>query len=223
MNSGERSKGGDNLPRAGDAYLLQRFDAVEHEQAEAKKREEHYRKQQLVFDGKLVRYTFWLFIVGMLGTGISVWQSQIAQQAANAAGTAATAAEAAARAAENQLPLQLGQMDIARDQMRAANEAAVGALSAQRDAMRLERHAWLGVQASEALIAERQPGRITVRIRNSGQTPALKVESHFWPVVRAKGQPIEYRVPVIRAELREGNKNRSPQAMSERSLKTENV
>ena len=173
MDNGEPQKSGGDLPRVGDAYLIKRFDAVEHEQAEAKKRDDHHKTQQLEFNRKLVRYTLGLFVVSALGTGISVWQSLIAQRAANAAKSAADTAgkglaetRTATNAAETQLLLTLGSMDQ------------------QIAATQLERRAWVGV-----LSASIRDDTVAVIVQNSGSTPALRLRNTTMVTVLKINEP----------------------------------
>jgi hypothetical protein len=123
--------------------------------------------------------------------GISIWQSIIARRSAEAAETAGRAAEVAARAAENQLPLQLGQLDIAREQMTSASKFGTAQLESQREAIRLDQRAWLGLsgyalqartpnarEPAEWQLREPQMGdefRFRFELTNNGRTPALNV------------------------------------------------
>jgi hypothetical protein len=74
------------------------IEAIEQEQANARRRDERYKQAQLVLDGKLVRYTFFLFLVGAVGGCIAIWQTVIAHRSATAAKASADVALSAARA-----------------------------------------------------------------------------------------------------------------------------
>jgi hypothetical protein len=177
-----------------DAGLVipRRLDEIEKEQVEAKNRDEHYKAEQLKLDQKLVRLNFWLVVVGFLGIGLAFWQTTIARDSADAAKTAAdaakegltetrkatAAAETAARAAENQLPIQIRQLDLARENLVSSNRAAADQLGSQREALRLERRAWVGAdQALKPVIQAGQPVSVAVQFVNVGQSPGLRIES----------------------------------------------
>jgi len=132
VENDQRRSGEYDFQREGEVYLLpRRVDAVEQKQAESEERDKHYKERQLALDGKLVRLTTWLVIVGLLGTGLALWQSVIAKQAANAAQSAANTANRATQIAEQTLASgnesfgqTLAQMEA---QSKAMQKAAVAA------------------------------------------------------------------------------------------------
>jgi hypothetical protein len=77
----------------GDAILLpDRVQQLERESAEAKKRDEKYKDEQLSLDRRMVRFTGLLVITSVIAGGISIWQATIARRSANAAKSAAQTA-----------------------------------------------------------------------------------------------------------------------------------
>jgi hypothetical protein len=187
-----------------------RLAEIEKEQIEAKKRDGLYKAEQLKLERKLVQLNIWLVVVGFCGIGLAFWQTTIAQDSAVAAKTAAdaardglvetrkatAAAETAARAAENQLPIQIRQLDIARDQMAASNQTATAQLDSQRNALRLERRAWVGAdQALKPFVQAGRPVAVSVQIVNTGQSPGLRVESNNRLVPVELGQAFKPEFP----------------------------
>jgi hypothetical protein len=69
-----------------------KLNEIQREQREAKKRDEHYKDEQLNLDRKMVKFTRLLVFCAMVGGGISIWQATIAQRSANAAKSAAKTA-----------------------------------------------------------------------------------------------------------------------------------
>ena len=156
------------------------------ERAAEQRQDRRQRRLQLWFNGALM-------VATVVSVGIVLYQNRILmltlsemvvqtseiKKSAAASVDAAEAATTAARATENQLVIQLGQVDIAHDQLSAANKAASEQLTAQRDAMRLERRAWIG--ATQALggptVQIGRRIRATIQLINTGQTPALRVQS----------------------------------------------
>jgi hypothetical protein len=160
-NKGPRRK--DDLKREGEAYLLPgRIEAVEREQASAKKRDEEYKERQLDLDGKLVMLTFFLVIVGLLGTLIAVWQSFISERAVNAAFDAAAAAKEGLIAGRKTTEIE--------------NRAFINYVNF--DARKIN-----DTRVSKALFLE-----LTVHWANSGATPTKFAATRSW--IRAINSPV---------------------------------
>lgn len=113
MSQPDKPRQNQEVKREGDAYLLKgRLDDIEREQAEQKVRDQAYKDQQLqnqtrqvAFDGRLVVLTFGLVILGIAGTAISVWQSRISKDAADAAKVSAEAATQAVQQSKRALEI----------------------------------------------------------------------------------------------------------------------
>lgn len=73
---------------------------LRREQAEVKKRDQEHKKQQLIFNHRLVWFTFGLLIASFIGNGVAIYQSVIAKRAADAATIGANAAASAAKTAD---------------------------------------------------------------------------------------------------------------------------
>jgi hypothetical protein len=113
---------------------------------------------------------------------------EMRQQSASAT-KSADAAEAAAKATEDQLPVQIRQLDLTRESMKAANDAVSDQLAAQREAMRLERRAWIGpVRMGLTEVAADKPLRVEVHLLNTGETPAREVQVQGALRIAAEGQ-----------------------------------
>ena len=173
----ENSQGNDrkdNLKQDGEAYLLpSRVEEIEHEQAEAKKRDEDYKDRQLVFERKLVWFTGCLVLVGLIGAGIAIWQSVIAQRAADAARSAADTANAGL----DETRRAAGAAIAATNAAERANELSERILNQNLERARLERRAWVGISSVRyrAPLAAGERFQVSWRYTNTGSTPALKV------------------------------------------------
>jgi hypothetical protein len=86
-------QGGDKSPSNGEALIIgNRLNEVEREQAEAKRRDEEYKREQLALDRKLTRYNKWLMLcaiasvlVAVVAGGVSILQAVVAKESADAA------------------------------------------------------------------------------------------------------------------------------------------
>lgn len=170
------------------------------ERAEEQRTDRRNRKLQLWFNGALM-------LASILTVGLLLYQNHIfnrtlteMQTQSGISKTAADATTVAARAAENQLPLQLGQLDVNRQQqidriesgkadLAARTKAANDAISQARETLRQEQRAWIGfssfqlwsrpLKTTEWLRREPIIGdefMIRYGLTNTGNTPA----THVW-------------------------------------------
>ena len=174
----------DDLKRVGEAYILPgRIEAVEREQAEAKKRDGHYKEQQLGFDRKLVRYTFLLFVVGMIGTVITVWQSLIAQSAANTARRAAEIAASGLTETRNANAVAARAASAAET----SNEISERIVAETLESTHREQRAWLSFtwRMDKEPTAQDETFTVKLPLQNTGKTPAFRVRFRALPFFSA--------------------------------------
>lgn len=181
----------DNQKREWEAephVLKGRVDAVEHEQAEAKKRDENYKDRQIKLNGQMVTLTFFLAVFALFGSAVSIWQGKIGKDAAVAAKSAADTAASAltdSRAAFektiHEMKAQTAQATIA------AKGAADGATAAkiaadstviQVDIMRKSTRALVGppVSFTKVVLKAGVKAEVLLTFKNTGSTPALNYQ-----------------------------------------------
>ena len=184
------------------------------ERANEQRQDRRQRKLQLCFN-------FFLLLATVVTAGIVLYQNRILsltlsemvkqtvqiRRSADASINAADAAKSAAQSAENQLPIQLGQLDTTHQQIRDASEAsrqqtklALDQITQARDALREDQRAWLAFTGYSLFARapktnewqQREPNvgdqfQVRFELRNYGRTPAWNMWSterlNFGPVV----------------------------------------
>jgi hypothetical protein len=122
LSNQQGHQGGLESPRNGEARPFEdRLNEVEREQAEAKRRDEEYKREQLALDRKLTRYNKWLIacaiasiLVASGAGGISIFQAVVAKERADAA-IKATSLMRRSMAATQSVTLKVGLDASSRD------------------------------------------------------------------------------------------------------------
>ena len=155
-------------------------------------REEHSEPPQLKKLWTRIRWLFVLNVAVALGTAFQAYfqyqANLLTRELLAPTKDSADAALIAARAAENQLPLQLGQMDIARESIVEARKAADSANRATREQFRTDQRAWLSY--SHELITDLDEANhlvLEMPLTNTGNTPAYRVRAEMYVTVSLLG------------------------------------
>jgi len=192
----------ENTERNQDVFHLEggipvfntRLDKIESEQAEAKKRDEHYRDEQLKVNRRMMWFTALLVVCSAVTGAVSIYQTSVSKIAARAAADNAAAAKAQTEATKAEVEemkksgtdtnslAKAAQAQAESSNRQAENMSTLAvnqrkALEAGIAATQLDQRPWVYATRFE-LSNEPEVGRkfwITAYLGNNGKTPALEV------------------------------------------------
>jgi hypothetical protein len=192
--------------REGGAFLLEGpITEADARQREREKKDDEYKRRQLLFN-------FLLVVVGSLTVGVYAYQASImnssleaAKVSANAAKSAADTADATLKAMKTsavetsaQIDRLIAQQQRTADSMEQNLVRSKAALDASIKASRLDQRAWIGfigVTAKNVAIGSKPS--FTQIIINTGKTPALDVRARIDDIFSTAAQTFapEYHAP----------------------------
>jgi hypothetical protein len=187
-HSDERKNGEDPPPdyEGGIPILPGPVEREKADRARAQIEDRKYKKEQRTLQWRMLYTQIAIVFLGLIGSGVSVWQVNIAQDSADRSALLIQKNERDARfAAEKQLAESKRQFDGTFGQM--ADQTTIS-----RDAMEVEERAWMDISTGKGQLVDGQPITIPLQILNAGKTPAYGMRGLVVLNLLKKGETLNF-------------------------------